>query len=104
MKAAHFQESTNCYAYYLLFFISGFPALICQIVWQRAMFALYGVNIESVTVIVSVFMLGLGLGSLAGGWLSRQSGVVLLCIRIHRCRIDGICLSTDLACLHPQND
>jgi predicted membrane-bound spermidine synthase len=64
--------------YYLLFFLSGFPALIYQIVWQRALFALYGVDIESVTLIVSIFMLGLGLGSLAGGWLSARAGVNLL--------------------------
>jgi predicted membrane-bound spermidine synthase len=31
------------------------------------------VNVESVTVVVSAFMLGLGLGSLSGGWLSRTS-------------------------------
>jgi spermidine synthase len=64
--------------YYLLFFLSGFPALLYQIVWQRALFTLYGVNIESVTMIVSVFMLGLGLGSLAGGWLSSRKGIRLL--------------------------
>jgi spermidine synthase len=56
---------------YALFFISGFPALIYQIVWQRALFTIYGVNIESVTIVVSAFMLGLGLGSLAGGMVSR---------------------------------
>ena len=64
--------------YYLLFFMSGFPALLYQIVWQRALFTLYGVNIESVTMIVTVFMLGLGLGSLAGGWLSALKGIRLL--------------------------
>jgi len=64
--------------YYLLFFLSGFPALLYQIVWQRALFTLYGVNIESVTMIVTVFMLGLGLGSLAGGWLSARKGIRLL--------------------------
>ena len=56
---------------YALFFISGFPALIYQIVWQRALFTIYGVNIESVTIVVSAFMLGLGLGSLAGGMVSK---------------------------------
>src|SRR3977135_2333362 len=56
---------------YVLFFISGFPALIYQIVWQRALFTIYGVNIESVTLVVSAFMLGLGLGSLLGGVWSR---------------------------------
>ena len=64
--------------YYLLFFMSGFPALLYQIVWQRALFTLYGVNVESVTMIVTVFMLGLGLGSLFGGWLSTRKGMRLL--------------------------
>ena len=64
--------------YYLLFFISGFPALLYQIVWQRALFTIYGTNIESVTIIVSVFMLGLGLGSVAGGKLSEVRGLRLL--------------------------
>lgn len=57
---------------YLLFFTSGVPAIIYQIVWQRALFGLYGINIESVTIVVSAFMLGLGLGSLGGGALSRS--------------------------------
>jgi spermidine synthase len=54
----------------VLFFFSGMPALIYQIVWQRVLFAIYGVNAESVAIIVSAFMLGLGLGSLVGGRLS----------------------------------
>ncbi len=65
---------------YYLFFFSGFPALIYQIVWERALFALYGVNIESVTVVVTGFLLGLGLGSLVGGYLSRIPGVPLLAL------------------------
>lgn len=55
-----------------LFLFSGMPALIYQVVWQRALFSIYGVNAESVAVVVSAFMLGLGLGSLAGGWLSAR--------------------------------
>ncbi|SPK73241.1 putative Spermidine synthase (Putrescine aminopropyltransferase) [Cupriavidus taiwanensis] len=62
----------------VLFFFSGFPALIYQLVWQRALFRILGVNIESVTVVVTAFMLGLGLGSLAGGLLSRRRGLALL--------------------------
>src|SRR5215468_8195126 len=57
---------------YLLFLASGVPAITYQIVWQRALFALYGINIESVTIVVAAFMLGLGLGSLGGGVLSRS--------------------------------
>lgn len=55
-----------------LFFCSGFPALIYQIAWQRALFAIYGVNVQSVAVVVSAFMLGLGIGSLVGGRLSEK--------------------------------
>src|SRR5580692_9907398 len=63
---------------YLFFFVSGFPALLYQIVWQRALFTLYGVNIESVTMVVTAFMLGLGLGSLLGGTISRSQRLPLL--------------------------
>src|ERR1700756_4376216 len=62
----------------VLFFFSGFPALIYQLTWQRALFRIFGVNIESVTIVVTAFMLGLGLGSLAGGWLSRHRSIPLL--------------------------
>jgi predicted membrane-bound spermidine synthase len=62
----------------ILFFCSGFPALIYQIVWQRALFAIYGINIQSVTIVVSAFMLGLGLGSLLGGALSKSRRLPLV--------------------------
>ncbi len=55
-----------------LFLCSGMPALIYQIVWQRVLFSIYGVNSQSVVVVVSAFMLGLGLGSLLGGRLSAR--------------------------------
>jgi predicted membrane-bound spermidine synthase len=50
-----------------LFFVSGVAALVYQVCWQRLLFASFGVDIESVSIIVSVFMLGLGLGALVGG-------------------------------------
>jgi spermidine synthase len=61
-----------------LFFLSGFPALIYQLVWQRTLFRIFGVNIESVTIVVTAFMLGLGLGGLAGGWLSKHRRMPVL--------------------------
>jgi spermidine synthase len=71
---------------YVLFFLSGFPALIYQIVWQRALFIIYGVNVESVTVVVTAFMLGLGLGSLVGGRVSRwRSPMVLVFAAVELC-------------------
>jgi spermidine synthase len=65
---------------YYVFLFSGFPALLYQIVWERALFAIYGVNVESVTVVVTGFMLGLGFGSLLGGYLSRRRNVPLLAL------------------------
>ncbi|MGY3452239.1 spermidine synthase [Bradyrhizobium sp. USDA 4353] len=63
-----------------LFFLSGIPALIYQLTWQRSLFRIFGVNTESVTIVVTAFMLGLGLGSLFGGWLTRRRTVDALLV------------------------
>lgn len=55
-----------------MFLLSGFAALLYQIVWQRSLFAIYGINVEAVTVVVTAFMVGLGVGSLAGGAVSKD--------------------------------
>ena len=54
----------------VLFFISGMAALVYQVCWQRLLFEAFGVDMESVTIIVSTFMLGLGVGALLGGELA----------------------------------
>jgi MFS family permease len=54
----------------ILFFGSGFAALLYQVAWQRMLFGWFGVDLDSVSAIVSIFMLGLGLGAIAGGWLA----------------------------------
>lgn len=54
----------------LTFFASGSAALVYQLVWQRYLFNGLGVDIDSVTLIVSTFMLGIGLGGASGGWLA----------------------------------
>jgi spermidine synthase len=63
-----------------IFFASGFAALIYQIIWQRALFTIFGINVEAVTVVVTGFLFGLGFGSLFGGWLSRTSTIPLLAL------------------------
>jgi predicted membrane-bound spermidine synthase len=60
------------------FFVSGFAALIYQVVWQRVLFASFGINIEAVTIVVTAFLAGLGIGSLAGGRLSKSASISLL--------------------------
>jgi predicted membrane-bound spermidine synthase len=54
------------------FLLSGFGALIYQVVWQRVLFATFGINVQAVAVIVTAFLVGLGLGSLAGGMFSAK--------------------------------
>lgn len=72
------RSETGTWIYYVLFFLSGIPALTYQIVWQRSLFTLFGADIDSVTIIVTIFMLGLGLGSLVGGKLSALPRIRLL--------------------------
>jgi spermidine synthase len=54
----------------LLFFGSGFAALLYQTIWQRMLGFFSGVDVYSVTITVTAFMAGLGCGSLAGGHLA----------------------------------
>jgi predicted membrane-bound spermidine synthase len=63
---------------FVVFFVSGISALTYQLAWQRKLFSIFGTNIESITVVVTAFMMGLGLGSLAGGILSQRKNFRVL--------------------------
>lgn len=66
-----------------VFVLSGMSALIYQMVWQRSLLMLFGSNVESVAMVVAAFLMGLGIGSLFGGWISRQPRAPLvLCFGI----------------------
>jgi spermidine synthase len=81
----------------IVFFVSGFAALVYQVVWQRALFTIFGINTEAVTVVVTVFLLGLGVGSLVGGLFSRFVRHPLLLFAISEFGIAGFGLvSLDL--------
>ena len=58
---------------YFLFFCSGLSGLIYQVVWVRVFGNVFGNTVYSASVVVAVFMLGLGAGSYLGGaWSDRQ--------------------------------
>src|SRR5208282_6493202 len=63
---------------FVLFFLSGFCSLVYQMVWTRLAFASFGILTYVLSVVISVFMLGLSVGSWAGGrWidtLTRNTG------------------------------
>ena len=54
----------------VVFFASGFAALLYQVIWQRMLATFLGADVYSATVIVAAFMAGLGTGHLAGGHLA----------------------------------
>lgn len=53
-----------------LFFASGFVALLYQVIWQRLLGLVTGLDLYAVTLIVAVFMFGMGAGSFVGGALA----------------------------------
>lgn len=54
----------------LAFFVSGFAALLCQIIWQRMLGVFAGSDTVSAALVVGAFLAGLGVGSILGAWLS----------------------------------
>jgi spermidine synthase len=62
---------------FLLFFLSGFCSLLYQVVWMRLAFASFGVITPVMSVVISVFMLGLAIGSWAGGRWIKYRGLKL---------------------------
>lgn len=60
----------------LIFFSSGFAALLYQVIWQRSLAYYSGADVYSITIIVSAFMAGLGCGSLVGGYLADRLSAI----------------------------
>jgi spermidine synthase len=58
---------------YFLFFCSGVSGLVYQVVWVREFGNVFGNTIHSASLVVAIFMLGLGAGSYAiGAWADRR--------------------------------
>jgi predicted membrane-bound spermidine synthase len=60
--------------YFVFFLISGFCGILYELVWLRLAMAQYGVTTPVVSMVLSAFMGGLGIGSLAAGKLIRRYG------------------------------
>jgi spermidine synthase len=58
--------------YFIFFFISGFCSVLYELVWLRLSMAQFGVTTAMVSIVLSVFMAGLGLGSWVSGWWIRR--------------------------------
>jgi spermidine synthase len=60
--------------YFVFFFVSGFCGILYEIVWLRLSMAQFGVTNALVSIVLSMFMAGLGLGSWGSGLLARRYG------------------------------
>ena len=61
----------GAWAVYLAIAISGMTALAAEVIWTRILSLLYGGTVYTFSLILAVFLLGLGIGSSLGSALSR---------------------------------
>src|SRR5215471_11955597 len=57
---------------YLSIALSGMTALACEVIWTRILSLLFGATVYTFSLIVAVFLVGLGLGSTVGSSLSQM--------------------------------
>lgn len=60
--------------YFSFFFVSGFCSILYELIWLRLAMAQFGVTTAMVSIVLSSFMAGLGLGSWAAGHFVRKYG------------------------------
>jgi len=60
--------------FFLFFLVSGFCSILYEIVWLRLSMAQFGVTTALVSIVLSMFMAGLGLGSWGAGCAIRRHG------------------------------
>ncbi|HUC28947.1 MAG TPA: hypothetical protein VMR80_05160 [Candidatus Acidoferrum sp.] len=58
--------------YFGFFFVSGFCSILYELIWLRLAMAQFGVTTPMVSIVLSSFMGGLGVGSWAAGYLVRK--------------------------------
>src|SRR4029434_10808860 len=95
--------------FFAFFFVSGFCSLVYQVIWLRLAMAAFGVTTPFVSIVLSVFMAGLALGSWGVGRLGRRlerAAIALAALRARRDRHWSLCPDHSLrACVgaeHPR--
>ena len=58
----------------IFFFLSGLCSIVYELVWLRLAMAKFGVTTALISIVLSVFMAGLGAGSWIAGALMRRYG------------------------------
>lgn len=62
-----------------VFFLSGFAALIYEVIWARMLSLVFGSTVEAVSAVVAAFMAGLAMGSyFMGKWADRRNSTLFI--------------------------
>lgn len=69
--------------YFCFFVLSGFCGLVYEVVWLRLAMASYGVTAALVSIVLSMFMAGLGLGSWGAGAMMRKKASGAVALRLY---------------------
>jgi MFS family permease len=75
MRSDRWAQSPVILGFLLIYFASGFSALLYQVIWQRMLAIFSGADVFAATTIVASFMTGLGAGSVCGGLLADKVGL-----------------------------
>jgi len=70
-KAAQSARTPTAWAVYVTIALSGLTALGAQVIWTRLLSLILGPSVYTFSIILAVFLVGLGLGSSAGAALAR---------------------------------
>ena len=71
--------------YFGFFFVSGFCSILYELVWLRLAMAKFAVTTALASIVLSAFMVGLGLGSWAAGHYmrTRRAGLAVSALRLY---------------------
>jgi spermidine synthase len=64
--------ATSSWPIYVSIALSGMTALACEVIWTRTLSLLYGATVYTFSLILAVFLVGLGIGSTLGSAASQQ--------------------------------
>jgi spermidine synthase len=65
-------SGSGAWAVYVAIALSGMTALASEVIWTRLLSLMLGATVYTFSIILAVFLLGLGIGSSAGAWAARS--------------------------------
>jgi spermidine synthase len=71
-RAGDLEREPGTAAVYVAIALSGLGALACEVIWTRMLGLLFGATVYTFSIILAVFLVGLGIGSSVGSLLSRS--------------------------------